>query len=82
MTFHGRLLSQGRLVVDDVAGEIYEHASPTGLRDSAGEIQVPPFVVRAGTLYQLVTDDGRSFSILVDRVRHATGVAHFLGTTP
>jgi hypothetical protein len=86
MQFDGSLLRDGQVILDDIAGNLWDHQAPTGRRFWSGEFVVPaghPLPLGGG--YRLVLTDGRAADITVtyvSRSGQAADVGKFIVSGP
>jgi|SRR5271154_5538478 hypothetical protein len=80
--FRGQLMQEGKVVQDTVVGLLQRLATSAAEQSWAGHFRVVNGTNIAPGKYQLVLDDGRGETIMVDRVppeNHPATVVHFKG---
>jgi hypothetical protein len=80
--FHGQLMQDGAVVLDTVAGSLQRLANSAAEESWAGYFGIMPGTDIAPGKYQLVLDDGRGETILIERAAPGNGratVVHFKG---
>jgi hypothetical protein len=86
MYVSGNLLCDGRVILEGIAGHLWDHAGPAGRRFWSGEFAVPPGRPLPPGDYQLVLDDGWAGDIQITWVSAAgalaTAVANFILAGP
>jgi hypothetical protein len=84
MRFQGDLAQNDQIVLQDVVGEIQEHAGSTGQHSCSGRLEIPlTGSARLNGPYKLILDDGPTYEIIVTRVSggvHRPPVAEFRGS--
>jgi hypothetical protein len=87
MPFHGKVMRDGRVILDDVDGELEEMTIVRNAKDWHGYFVVPSGMIPppTGGPYNLLIDDGRSGTMQIGRVSpgsHQASVLHFEGNGP
>ncbi|MDB5308587.1 MAG: hypothetical protein JWO38_2789 [Gemmataceae bacterium] len=68
MNFQGKILRNGRVLVDDVTGTISGPAEAEGSTEWSGNVLIPPRQFLASGAYTLQLTDGRVATITVSSV--------------
>jgi hypothetical protein len=63
--FQGKILREGRIVLDNLKGELNTSLTPAGVVIWGGQVHLPPGDGIAPGIYQLVLADGRSGDIII-----------------
>jgi hypothetical protein len=83
MTFHGKLLQGGQVVLPDVRGEMSHQGAPGSLLTWSGGFDVPEGQKVEPGRYRLALDDGRSMDIVIQQPEPGPdqgSVVHFMTT--